>query len=400
MKKVKLRLLLLLCLTSSLALSQVTTTLIPTEKGKTIRKKEMLNPLLFRWTPVAARANEAVTYRLKVWQLKEGQTNAQVMQTKPLLTKDVQNVAEATVTNLVTNPCKPPYTCTFIWQVEALDKNARTILGGSSGSNQTFSFLLLDDNINIKIDSVSTSCCKDSVQKVSIWVKNLHISNSVRITAIQYRVNNTGSLTALATAPPLPLPILIIVPGGVQVFTANIPCVDSMRTIKYIVYAELPSDPDNTNNETATDTLHCCSACDSLNIPRPAIINFNADNTLSFNQAPITTTPLKPVKSIQAELVYFEMTPENDLCLPCDKDAATYGHFTNGTNSIKRDGAAQSLSINITTPQLTPCCSAVFRWCIRYKIILEDCSSCTKVVCYEKRKLGCQPQPILNNNQK
>jgi hypothetical protein len=398
MKKVKLRLLLLLCLTSSLAVSQVTTTLIPSEKGKTIRKKEMLKPLLFRWTPVVAKPNEAVTYRLKVWQLKQGQTNAQVMQTTPLLTKDVQNVAETTVPNLVTNPCKPPYLCEFIWQVEALDKNARSILGGSSGTNQIFSFILLDDNINTKIDSVSTNCCKDSVQTVSIWVKNMHLTNSARITSIKYRVNNSTVLLTLATTPVLPS--VVLAPTAVQKFTASIPCIDTMRTIKYIVYAELPTDPDNTNNETATDTLHCCSACDSLNIPRPTVINYNADNTISFNQAPITTTPLKPVKSIQAELVYFEMTPENDLCLPCDKDAATYGHFTNGTNSIKRDGAAQSLSINITTPQLTPCCSAVFRWCIRYKIILEDCSSCTKVVCYEKRKVGCPPQPILNNNQK
>ena len=397
MKKINLLLFVFSCLISTLAFSQETT-LIPSEKGKTIRKKEMTKPLLFRWTPVAAKANESVSYRLKVWQLQQGQTDAQAMLSKPLLTKEVQNVAEARVTNWTANPCKPPYTCTFIWQVEALDKNARTILGGSSGSNQIFSFLLLDDNINTKIDSISTNCCKDSVQTISIWVKNMHLSNSARITSIKYRVNNGALLSTLSTTPVLPS--VILAPNAIQKFTTSIPCIDSMKTIKYIVYAELPSDPDNINNETATDTLHCCSACDSLNIPKPAVINFNADNTLSFNQAPITTTPLKPIKSIQAELVYFEMIPENDLCLPCDKDAATYGHFTNGTNSIKRDGAAQSLSINITTPQLTPCCSALFRWCIRYKIILEDCSSCTKVVCYEKRKVGCQPQPIINNNQK
>lgn len=400
MKTINLLLFVFSCLISTLAFSQETT-LIPSEKGKTIRKKEMTKPLLFRWTPVATRANESVTYRLKVWQLREGQTPAQALLSKPLLTKEVQNVAEAKITNWRANPCKPPFLCEFIWQVEALDKNARMLLGGSSGNNQIFSFLLLDDNINIKIDSISTSCCKDSVQKVLIWVKNLHSTNSVRITSIKYRVNGNSSLTALATTPPLPLPILTVAPSGVQMFTANLPCIDSMRTIKYIVYSELPSDPDNINNETAIDTLHCCSACDSLNISRPTVINFSPlDNTLSFTQSPITTIPVKPIKNIEADLVYFEMIPENDFCLPCDKDAATYGHFTNGTNSIKRDGAAQSLSINITTPQLTPCCSALFRWCIRYKIILEDCSSCTKVVCYEKRKLGCQPQPIINNNQK
>jgi hypothetical protein len=396
MKKVQVLLLFLFCLMSSLAFSQEST-LIPSEKGKTIPKKEMLKPLLFRWTPIAARANEAVTYRLKVWQLKQGQTNEQALQTKPLLTKDVQNSAETTVSNLATNPCKPPYSCTFIWQVEALDKNTSAIIGGNSLINQLFSFTLLDDNINIKLDSIHVGCCTNDSHRVQIWVKNMHATNQARITAIRYRVNGTGVLTTLAGVSPT-LPVTMS-PNSSQAFTGTIiRCRDSMKTVKFLVEAVWPSDIDNINIETGMDTLHCCKACDSLSIPMPTVIAYN-NNILSFNQAPLSTKPFSPIKSIQADLVYFEMTPENDDCLPCDKDAATYGHFLNGTNSLQHLGSGP-LAINITTPQLTPCCSAVFRWCIRYKITLEDCSSCTKVVCYEKRKTGCTPQPILFNNQK
>jgi hypothetical protein len=150
-----------------------------------------------------------------------------------------------------------------------------------------------------------------------------------------------------------------------------------MKTIKFIVETIWPTDPDNINNETAWDTLHCrCDACDEknfmLNAPVPQNITIS-NNTITFNQpGTVTTTPAKTIKSIKAELVYFEMIPENDMCIPCNKDAAAYGHFTNGTNSDQWNGPQQSLNINITTPQLTPCCSAVFRWCIRYKIEFTD----------------------------
>lgn len=125
-----------------------------------------------------------------------------------------------------------------------------------------------------------------------------------------------------------------------------------------------------------------------MNVPAPGQIN-TGTSSISFNQ-PITivATPPKTVKSIKAELVYFEMIPENDQCIPCDKDASLYGHFANGTNSQTWSGPQSSLSINITTP-VTPCCSTTFRWCIRYVVEFSDCTVCSKVICYEKKKSGC-----------
>ena len=94
------------------------------------------------------------------------------------------------------------------------------------------------------------------------------------------------------------------------------------------------------------------------------------------------------------------MVPENDMCIPCNKDAATYGHFTNGSNSQEWNGPQQSLNINITTPQLTPCCSAVFKWCIRYKVEFKDCTTCNVLICYEKKKEGCEKVNPNPNNPK
>ncbi len=73
----------------------------------------------FRWTPLVPKPQEPVTYRIKVWQLMQGQNGTQAMrENKPIVTKDVDTVTEATIAGLYTGPCKPPYLCDFVWSVE------------------------------------------------------------------------------------------------------------------------------------------------------------------------------------------------------------------------------------------------------------------------------------------
>ena len=363
------------------------------ENGKKFIAKSMSAPALFRWTPIVPKPQEPVTYRLKVWQLMQGQNGTQAMkQNKPFVTKDVTDITEAAISNLYTGPCKPPYMCEFIWSVQALNKEGKP-LGKNDGLSEPFMFKILDDNINTKIDSVAVGCCEKGKQSIYVKVGNLHLTNIAQVTAIRYRINGTGPLTTLfPVSPGLPSNIPA---NSSKVFTGSINCVDSMKTIKFIVETIWPTDPDNINNETAWDTLHCrCDACDeknfTLNAPAPGSINVSG-NTISFSQpVTVTATPAKTIKTIKAELVYYEMVPENDMCIPCNKDAATYGHFTNGTNSQQWNGPQSNLDINISTPQLTPCCSAVFKWCIRYKVEFTDCTTCNKLVCYEKKKEGCE----------
>lgn len=89
-----------------------------TEVTFTLDKAE---PVTFRWTPLVPKPQEPVTYRLKVWQLMQGQSGAQAMKTnKPIVTKDVADITEATVSGIYTGPCKPPYLCDYVWSVEAL----------------------------------------------------------------------------------------------------------------------------------------------------------------------------------------------------------------------------------------------------------------------------------------
>ncbi|MBK8521438.1 MAG: hypothetical protein IPL54_11420 [Chitinophagaceae bacterium] len=358
---------------------------------KSFAPKDMSAPVLFRWTPVVPKPQEPVTYRLRVWQLMQGQSGSQAMKTNPpIITRDVADITEASISGIYTGPCRPPYLCDYIWEVQALNREGKPICS-NEGKSEAWSFKI-QNNIDIQIDSLKVGCCEKGKQTIYIKVRN-NLATPVNIIAIKYKVNGVGaSITLSPTSPVIPQ---TIAGNTFKVFTASIECNPAINFLKFLVDAEDVADPDNKETEVKSDTLRCaCTACDEknfiLNAPPPGNITIS-NNTITFNQPiTVTTTPAKTIKSIKAELVYYEMVPENDMCIPCNKDAATYGHFTNGINSLDWNGPQQSLNINITTPQLTPCCSAVFKWCIRYKIEFKDCTTCNKLVCYEKKKEGCE----------
>lgn len=94
---------------------------------------ESTQAVTFRWTPIVPKPQEPVTYRIKVWQLMQGQNGTQAMKAnQPIVTKDVDNVNEVTIEGIYTGPCKPPYLCDFIWSVEAVTKSDTST--GASGS--------------------------------------------------------------------------------------------------------------------------------------------------------------------------------------------------------------------------------------------------------------------------
>lgn len=99
-------------------------------------KLDAVQSVTFRWTPVVPKPQEPVTYRLKVWQLMQGQNGTTAMKTnQPIVTKDVDNVTEATVSGIYTGPCKPPYLCDFIWAVEVVAKtDASAGTNGAAGA--------------------------------------------------------------------------------------------------------------------------------------------------------------------------------------------------------------------------------------------------------------------------
>lgn len=98
-------------------------TLITPENGKKISISNLMKPLQFRWTPLVPKPKEPVTYRLRVWQLMQGQNGVAAMRSNsPIADKEIKEITQATLTNIYTGPCRPPYLCEFIWNVQALNR--------------------------------------------------------------------------------------------------------------------------------------------------------------------------------------------------------------------------------------------------------------------------------------
>jgi hypothetical protein len=96
--------------------------------GKEFTVDQTKNAITFRWTPVVPKPKEGVTYRLKVWQLMQGQNSTQAMRTnKPIVTKDVMDITQAAVSGIYTGPCRPPYLCDYIWTVQAIAADGKPI---------------------------------------------------------------------------------------------------------------------------------------------------------------------------------------------------------------------------------------------------------------------------------
>jgi hypothetical protein len=97
---------------------------------------EQSAPITFRWTPLVPKPQTPVKYRLKVWQLMQGQSGSQAMRNNaPIVEKDVTNITQAVIANLYTGPCRPPYLCDFVWNVQALDKEGKP-LGNNNGTSE------------------------------------------------------------------------------------------------------------------------------------------------------------------------------------------------------------------------------------------------------------------------
>jgi hypothetical protein len=374
------------------------------ENGKKFQPEgtKPLGRIKFSWGPVVPNLQEPVTYRIKVWQLMDGQNGSQAMKSnQPIVTKDVNNATEVEINNIYTGPCKPPYLCDFVWQVQALNREGKPICN-NEGKSDTFSFKI-QNNIDIQIDSLKVGCCEKGVQSIYIKVRN-NLATPVKVVAIKYKVNGAGAAITFTPSPTLPQ---TIVGNGFVIFTGSIECNPAINFLKFLVDAEDVADPDNKETEVKSDTLNCiCNACKDIKIQpnekdKPTVSSTAITQNLSF-----VTGPAK-VKSVKMDVVYFEFVPESDDCLVCTTPSSQMGNFSSGTlNGVGGSGGGTHglswnfsppkdmnggvpLQYNISYPKMVACCGAKAKWCIRYTVTYESCITCSVVVCYEASIKGC-----------
>ena len=403
---------------------------------KAFTEKEAKAPITFRWTPVLPKPKDQVTYRLKVWQLMQGQNGTAAMKSNtPVVEKDVNNITQAVVTNLYTGPCKPPYLCEYVWNVEAFTKN--DVQGNEKilGASEPTIFKIADNNVDIQIGSLKFGCCENGKQSIYIKVKN-NRPTAANIVAIKYKINGIGSAIILTSIlPSLPKSIAA---NSTQIFTTNIECVNGINSIKILVDAVDAIDIDNTETESAFDTLKCsCNLCDT-NIVKWGMqqqISYDStkkNNTLTLS-GNINFQPYKVVK-LTAEIVDFYWYTEGD-CKKCNTNDYYFGNliggniggtnFTNSGTSVagplgtpipsshQLDFIANSLSgttlnnniaLNISLPPqiVLNSCIDCFRFCIRYTATFIEngvCKTCSIVKCYESKRKHRQIELQLYMNQ-
>ena len=114
--------------------------------------------ITFRWTPIVPKPTSNVAYRLKVWQLMQGQNGTQAMRSnQPIITKDVDNISQAVISNIYSGPCKPPYLCEYVWVVEAFSSNVAQAGGEILGTSEPTAFRIIvppsTSNQNFEIDT-------------------------------------------------------------------------------------------------------------------------------------------------------------------------------------------------------------------------------------------------------
>jgi hypothetical protein len=368
--------------------------------GTMITESDSKKPLEFKWAPVTPKPLEAVTYKLRIFEIKQGQIATTVVKnTKPLFEKEVINQIRFVLPAL--SQLTISKGSSYGWNVQAVGPLGNSI-GENNGMSET-NTIAPPKIIETKIDSIKVKCCENGKHQIYLKVKNM-LSTSVKTTTIGYRENGTGSLVDITSliSPTLPR---IINGNNTQIYTANIDCINGLSSLKLVVYSEGTNTADKEIIE-ATDTLNCqCKACDlNINIPNSGTITI--DSTL-WLVAPVTVTP-KTVKSIKAQLVSFEYKPESDDCVSCNRESGKWGNFIGGTlndNKFPLNGTlthghelqwnstnanvpnvSGNFNFHISLPPLVKCCTVDIKFCIRYIFELTDCAVCETVVCYSYSK--------------
>lgn len=381
---------------------------VPEEAGR---------PLHFRWTAVSPAPDEPVTYRLRIWQILSGQDAQKLMSAnQPLVSRDIIGETSATLESGLPPCTQPDKTCRYIWNVQALDAKGRP-LGRNNGNSQPTAFTAAEYIIRIK--NIQVSCtATPGVYAFTYQVENLN-PGTAKLTNLLVTSSLPTGATITTFSPPLNTNI---VSGGNIIISGSI---SASSTLSFICMGAEITDLANSFWKASRDTCipvpACkCDACDpkktSIEIHLTNNVSISG-NSLSFSQPiAIATTPLKLVKNVEAQLIYFEYSPEKENCPACATEPKDFGNMFSGllagewasgsgTHNLEwiyapavNFSTTQNAAITLSIPPTTNCC-VTLRWCIRYVFTFSDCTVCSRIVCYEKKKIGCSNgDPDHNHN--
>jgi hypothetical protein len=412
--------------------------LVSPADGTLYSKEDIKKPFIFRWTPVNIKNQEPVTYRLKVWQLMQGQNTLQAIKSnEPIFTKDIDNLTQTTVNNLALDyPCVPPTQCPgagpVVWNVQALSRDGKPI-GGNNGTSATNTFSIMQGGCNIIYDAKIDTIKCISVDTVEICAKFICIKSGYGppvgytpiasiITAISILDQNNNIVIA-----PYSVGNPSITEGNSYTKCIRVKVNNSITqlTVHFDTKLNDPNHPCNNSADGQTKVPDCsCNPCkNKKTVFGSGIVSstttYQNDGSVQVNST-VTHSPARIIK-VSAEIVNVERMGEAG-CLLCTKESKDFGNFTSGSLNNSTGNIVNGLSgygkqiqwqyntptlinnfsynLNMMFPPLTAvsCCKDSLRICTRWSFTDANCITCDTLICSVIVREYKKPLwPIANN---
>ena len=198
---------------------------------KVFKLEELKGPVTFRWMPVIPKSKEPATYRLKIWQLLQGQNGTQAINSNtPIIEKEVTNITQAVVTNLYTGPCKPPYLCDFVWTVQALNKDGKPICNGECKS-ELWSFKVNDTIAAPSNFKTAAPSCATTSTTVFTTGSSVFLSDGFVMKLTENPTGDNTKLTGKGTVDVKWIGVLNVQFDSIQINGADKLCTGAVYTI-------------------------------------------------------------------------------------------------------------------------------------------------------------------------
>lgn len=395
--------------------------------GTVISEADLKKPVTFRWTPVTPKPKDEVIYKLRVFEVKSGQTASGVAKNAPaLLQKEIRNQTQFIVPSLAQLPITKG--SSYGWYVQAVLPNG-TPVGGNNGMSGVMV-------LKIIIDDSTPGCFEIDSTLYKVECNGIDINGHPKYKLTNLILKNVGTnpgKTGLHTGPITdyiiptgftisnlnPLSATNILPNNsinisFEISNANNP-------ISFVVYSTIPhpTNPLAFCDEAIVITVDLppciCNDCDTVNIDfvnkSATKVNnntYNLTGTLDVNipfygaefqvlSWEYTATPPACTNGVnaleQSAMLLLPSTTVNGN-VPVACDVSIPGNNANAVKCVRYltttpiNDPPFNLTIGLpgALPGLPPnCCAINYRVCIKATIFLDDkhCNYCSYIECFE-----------------
>lgn len=356
----------------------------------------------------------------------EGQTATQAIKAnQPILTKDIDNITQAIVTNLIDGPCKSPYLCDFVWDVQGTNKDGKGY-GANNGTSglTTFSFGEKSATAAIRIDTLTTACVTYGNYSFAVKVEN---PGNMPFSATSLTFSSAGGgITNVVINPVLPA-IINAGSANAVTFTGTFSYTGTTYPTTLIakVTGNQSANPALTSSDTEQDTLKVC-LCNDCKGGTIDLKGFSAtpdaNNNGQFNIAGnVNVSGLPAVYGIEFQVQSYDYAATPVACTNGVTNIAQSGMFLrpgtsiNGTTAIQmfnetvsgdpntNNNAAKDIKLVSTSPLPNSipvalvlglpapitglskdCCKIKYDLCIKVTVFYDKdaCKSCTFNYCF------------------